>query len=143
MNITRPRITNLALNEIPVFGSNLAGTHHTGFPHRMKRDYGAADGIFEGLSGCCYALPVRDTENRWLPLADIDAAIGRFLAHAKEHKLWQFSVTHVAGRAEGHTAREIAPLFFQHGPLPKNVSLPLEFWQAVGVSVQSPVSLHP
>lgn len=143
MNITPPHFTVLRLNEIPVFGSNLAGTHNLGFARRMKRDYGAANGITEGLSGCCYALPVKDNHLRWLPLSDIDAAVGRFLLHAREHKLWHFSVTLIGSSTEGHTARDLAPLFFQHGPLPKNVSLPREYWDAVGVHCATQPRLSP
>jgi hypothetical protein len=136
MNITPEHITRLRLNEVVVFGSNLAGTIRGDFPHRMKRDYGAADGIAEGLSGCCYALPVKDEHLHWLPLTMIGDAVDRFYRHARRHHLWFFSVSRIGGTTPGHFPADIAPLFFEHGMIPENVSLPRLYWDTWNAKVQ-------
>lgn len=135
MNVTPDHITRLRLNEVVVFGSNLAGTIRGDFPHKMKRDFGAADGIAEGLSGCCYALPVKDEHLHWLPLTVIDEAVARFYDHARRCALWHFSVTRIGGATPGHTPHDLAPLFFMHGMIPNNVSLPKAYWDLWNVKI--------
>lgn len=143
MQITPDEITRLRLNEIVVFGSNLAGTHRTGFALKMKRDYGAADGITEGLSGCCYALPVKDEHLHWLPLNLIDEAVGRFYSHARQHPFWHFSVTKIGGFTPGYQPHDLAMAFFRHGRIPSNVSLPRAYWDILKVKVHPVVFILP
>lgn len=140
MNITPDHITSLRLNEVIVFGSNLAGTIRGEFPHRMKRDFGAADGIAEGLSGCCYALPVKDEHLHWLPLTAINDAIDRFYAHARRKPRWHYSVTRIGGTTPGYHPQDLAPLFFMHGLIPQNVSLPRIYWDCQNARI-APVVL--
>ena len=48
-------ITTLAPNQIFVFGSNLAGIHGAGAARQARKQFGAAIGIGEGLTGRSYA----------------------------------------------------------------------------------------
>lgn len=132
MKFTPDHIERLRLNEVFVFESNLAGRHWHGCARQAKREFGAADGHFEGLTGCCYAIPVKDGQMHYLPLDVIEASIARFLAHARERPAWFYSVTKIGCAAHfatyGHRVEDIAPLFFRHGHIPVNISLPKEFW---------------
>ncbi len=55
-------ITKLNPNEIFVFGSNLAGNHAGGAAKQAKEQFGAEEGIGEGLTGRCYAFPTLNAD---------------------------------------------------------------------------------
>jgi len=54
---TPDRITELKLNELFVFGSNLAGAHGGGAARLAYERFGAVWGQGVGLQGRCYAIP--------------------------------------------------------------------------------------
>lgn len=57
MKFTSERITELAQNEIFVFGSNLAGRHGGGAARVAHKYFGAIYGQGIGLQGKSYAIP--------------------------------------------------------------------------------------
>jgi len=57
-------INKLTKNEIFVFGSNLNGSHGGGAALQAKNDFGAEEGIGEGLTGQCYAFPTLNKKMR-------------------------------------------------------------------------------
>jgi len=57
MRTTPENITELADNEIFVFGSNLLGIHGSGAAKTARELFGAKLGVEEGLTGNCYAFP--------------------------------------------------------------------------------------
>lgn len=131
-------ITELAPDEVFVFGSNLAGRHGAGAALLAMRQFGAVYGQGEGAMGRSYALPTKDRRLRVLPLAEIEVGIVSFLGHARRRPAATFMVTQVGCGLAHYTPAEIAPLF---GPeLPANVRLPASFIRARKASAQSPGS---
>ena len=120
--------------EIFVFGSNRAGVHGAGAALDARRFYGAEHGIGEGMTGCCYALPTRNTPRSSMALAEVAEAVSRFLDFARKHEELSFRLTRVGCGLAGFRDEDIAPLFFPASP---NVVLPGR-WQRMkdGVTVR-------
>lgn len=57
MRISSDRITELAPNEIFVFGSNREGLHCSGAARLAYQNFGAVWGVGIGLQGQTYAIP--------------------------------------------------------------------------------------
>ncbi len=105
-----------------VFGANLSGIHGAGAARAAHKQYGAAWGVAEGITGQCYALPtVQHNIAGPLSLDEIRAAVERFLHHAATHPEDSFFVTRVGCVLAGHKDADIAPMF-RDAPL--NCSLP-------------------
>ncbi len=80
MRYTPETINFLEENQIFVFGSNRAGFHGAGAALFAKKFLGAEQGVGEGLTGRCYALPTKDENIKTLPLHEIDCStVGCFL----------------------------------------------------------------
>lgn len=114
----------LAPDEIFVFGSNLAGRHGAGAARDAKRHFEAKDGIGEGPTGRCYAIPTKDKHLQPLPLDAIAVSVEAFLVYANRHSKLRFLVTPIGCGLAGYSPREIAPMFEN---VPPNVILPPEF----------------
>lgn len=109
-------------NQVFVFGSNLSGIHGGGAARAAHKIYGAEWGVAEGLTGRSYAIPtVQHGIVGPLSLAEISAAVERFIAYAQAHPDTQFLVTRVGCVLAGHRDSEIAPMF---SGAPLNCSLP-------------------
>lgn len=119
------RISNLADNEIFVFGSNIQGAHGGGAAWYAHKQFGAEWGVGEGLTGRTYALPTMEGE------ASLKRAVDRFIACAKEHPELTFLVTAVGCGIAGYTPNEVAPLFKEATSL-ENVYLPQVFLKVIG-----------
>ena len=128
MRLTPESIKELAPNQIFVFGSNTAGRHGKGAALQAVEQFGARYGTGMGRTGQCYAIPTKDDDLKVLPPAAIKIQITEFIRYAKEHPDLEFLVTRIGCGLAGYSPVEIAPMFFRHGPLPPNVSLPIEFW---------------
>ena len=119
--VASDRISNLADNEIFVFGSNIHGSHGGGAAWFAHKQFGAEWGVGEGLTGRTYALPTMEGE------ASMKRAVDRFIACAKEHPELTFLVTAIGCGIAGYTPNEVAPLFKEATSL-ENVYLPQMFW---------------
>ncbi len=116
-------ITELAPNEIFVFGSNKEGQHAGGAAYYAMDRFGAKWGIGEGLVGNSYALPTMDD------LTDpysIKPHVDTFIEFAKSHPEYVFLVTKVGCGIAGFEISEVAP-FFKSALALANVMLPKEF----------------
>jgi hypothetical protein len=104
-------ITELAPNQIFVFGSNLSGIHGAGAAKLAKR-WGAKNGQGEGLMGQTYALPtVKEKIRGPLPLSSIQTHVDKFFECVIANPDLEFLLTEVGCGLAGHTVEEIAPLF--------------------------------
>ena len=118
--ITPERISSLQPGQIFVFGSNHFG-HHAGGAARFALDhFGAKWGNGEGLQGQSYAIPTMEG------LHSTRAAVGRFIAFARQHQQYTFLVTPIGCGIAGYTADEIAPFFADAKDL-TNIYLPESF----------------
>lgn len=124
---TPENITELAPNEIFVFGSNSEGQHAGGAAYFAMDRFGAKWGIGEGLVGNTYALPTMDdlsNPDSIKPHAD------KFIEFAKAHPEYTFLVTKVGCGIAGFTIEEVAP-YFKGALALANVVLPKEFVDAL------------
>mgnify|MGYP003638174939 CR=1 FL=1 len=104
-----------------VFGSNLAGLHGKGAAKHAAWNYGAQQGIGEGITGLAYAIPTKGRKLEALPFSDIDAAICRFLEYAKAHR-GDYMLTPIGTGLAGHSKRRVWSVLAREG-LPSNVYL--------------------
>ena len=116
--VTPERITDLAENEVFVFGSNLAGAHGGGAALLAYRKFGAVWGQGVGLQGQSYGIPTMH--------GGVDAIkpyVDEFIEFAKTRPDLTFLVTRVGCGIAGFTNEEISPLFAKAHEVP-NIVLP-------------------
>ena len=124
--ITPNRITQLAANEVFVFGSNLDGHHYGGAARIAEEKFGAIFGQGVGLQGQSYAIPTMHGGVETIrPYAD------EFIEFAKQHPELTFLVTRIGCGIAGFKDSEIAPLF--RGAIGiENIALPQSFMDVIG-----------
>ena len=103
---TPERISELAENEIFVFGSNLAGAHGGGAARLAYRKFGAVWGEGVGMHGRTYAIPTMQGG-----VKTIKPYVDEFIRFAIEHPSLTFLVTRIGCGIAGFQDRDIAPLF--------------------------------
>ena len=119
-------ITELAEDEVFVFGSNLAGMHGGGAAATAHRCFGAVWGKGVGLQGRSYAIPTMQGG-----VDTIQPYIDDFIIFAQEHPELRFLVTRIGCGIAGFKDEEIAPLFV--GALNQdNIVLPYEYHKVLG-----------
>jgi hypothetical protein len=114
----------VAMNNIFVFGSNLAGRHGKGSALEAVRKHGAIYGIGIGLQGNSYAIPTKDKNLQILSLEGIAYHIEYFELFAFNHSQFKFNVVAIGCGLAGYRTEQIRPLFKYR---PQNVKLPKEF----------------
>ena len=127
-HVTPDHISQLKPNVIFVFGSNAAGHHAGGAANMAVNNFGAVWGQGEGLQGQSYAIPTMEG------LENLEKAIDRFAQFADMHPELRFLVTRIGCGIAGYTDRQIAPLFKKCIHL-ENVTLPIDFWKVLGLSM--------
>ena len=124
--ITPNRITQLAANEVFVFGSNLQGHHYGGAARIANEKFGAIFGQGVGLQGQSYAIP---TMHGGVDV--IKPYVDEFIEFAKQHPELTFLVTRIGCGIAGFKDSEIAPLF--RGAIGiENIALPQSFMDVIG-----------
>lgn len=127
--ITPSNITELAPNEIFVFGSNLQGLH-AGGAARFAMKLGAKWGKGVGIQGQTYAIPTLDAPGGMggrLSVNAIGGYVKKFVHYAKKHPELTFLVTEIGCGIAGFSVDQIAPLFSVAIPY-ENICLPERFW---------------
>ncbi len=114
-------LTDPAVRDVFVFGSDLAGRHRSGDALQALRHYGAQYGRGLGLQGQSYAIPVRDEQDRLLPIPVIARYVQAFLRFATNYPTVVFRVTRVGCGRDAYRDEQIAPLF---AGAPQNCRLP-------------------
>lgn len=114
-------ITELAEDEIFVFGSNLEGMHGGGAAALAYRKFGAVWGQGIGLQGMSYGIPTMHGG-----VETIKPYVDEFIDFAKSHPELRFLVTKIGCGIAGFRIEEIAPLFAEAINV-KNIVLPREF----------------
>lgn len=124
--ITPNRISQLAANEVFVFGSNLDGHHYGGAARIAEEKFGAIFGQGVGLQGQSYAIP---TMHGGVDV--IKPYVDEFIKFAKQHPELTFLVTRIGCGIAGFKDSEIAPLF--RGAIGiENIALPQSFMDVIG-----------
>ncbi len=122
MKFAPDKVEALAPNEVMVFGANRAGRHTSGAAQYARQYLGAKYGIGEGLTGQCYALPIKGEDMNTLSLSEIRVHVEKFFECARALPEKVFLVTGIG------TA--FAPLFIER-PTEKNVRLPRAFHESM------------
>ena len=126
---TPHQVTELAPDEVFVFGSNASGHHGGGAAHIAWQKFGAVWGEGHGLHGQTYAI---DTMSG---MGAFRADAETFVSFAQQHPELTFLLTPVGCGIAGYTPEEVAPMF---ATLPANVVLPEVFARALGVNGPHP-----
>ena len=111
-------------NNVFVFGSNLLGKHIGGAALTAKVLYQAQDGIAQGPTGNCYAIPTVDDSFGPLSLIHIGGFVMEFKKEAEANPDVMYHLTPIGCGIAGYKVDDIAPMFLT---MPKNVILPIEF----------------
>lgn len=90
MRISSDRITELAPNEIFVFGSNRDGLHYSGAARLAYQNFEAVWGVGTGLQGQTYAIPTMQRG-----ISTIKPYVDEFLLFAWNHQNLTFLVTEI------------------------------------------------
>lgn len=112
------------MDKVFVFDSDTGGHHSTGASLQAYLKHGATYGQGEGLQGHAYAIPTKDADLRPLPLAEIRAAVKRFLAYAEGQPNTRFHIVPIGVSDNSFLPEQIAPLF---AGAPANCDLPYAF----------------
>lgn len=120
-DFTPDMISELKVDEVFVFGSNLEGMHGGGAAFAAWKKFGAVMGCGVGLRGQSYAIPTMQGG-----VETIEPYVTSFIAFAKEHTELFFYVTRIGCGIAGFRDKEIAPLFSEAVSL-ENVCLPESF----------------
>ena len=99
-------ITDLAEDEVFVFGSNLACMHGGGAAATAHRCFGAVWGKGVGLYGRSYAIPTMQGG-----VKTVKPYVDEFIEFAKSHPELRFLVTKIGCGIAGFREEQIAPLF--------------------------------
>ena len=120
--VTPELITQLAPNEIFVYGSNLAGMHGGGAARAARLHFGAQMGVGVGPQGQSYAIPTMQGGEE-----TIRPYVEQFIDYARQHPDKTFLVTPIGCGIAGFKPRQIAPLFVGAVDV-ENIHLPKIFW---------------
>ena len=118
---TPENISELAPNEVFVFGSNLMGHHGGGAAWYAMRHFGAIWGQGVGLQGQSYAIPTMQGG-----VETIVPYVEEFIDFAADHPEMTFLVTRIGCGIAGFRDEEIAPLF-KEALEAENIVLPKSF----------------
>jgi hypothetical protein len=118
-------ITELAEDEVFVFGSNLAGMHGGGAAATAHRCFGAVWGKGVGLYGQSYAIPTMQGG-----VKTVKPYVDEFIEFAKSHPELRFLVTKIGCGIAGFREEQIAPLFAEAIGV-KNIILPRDFVEII------------
>ena len=124
-NIASSKIDVLEIDEIFVFGSNLAGHHKGGAARAANMKFGAEWGVGVGLTGHAYAIPTMQGG-----VETIKPYVDEFIEFAKAHSELKFLVTRIGCGIAGFKDEQIAPLF-QKALSVFNIYLPKEFYDII------------
>lgn len=115
-------------NSVFVFGSNLAGMHGAGSARAALDHYGAALGVYYGLSGRAFAIPTVDSAIEKLPIEVIEMYIVKLIQYSLEHPDTVFFITRLGCGIAGFADWMIAQIF-NNGQNYHNFDFPEEWKQ--------------
>lgn len=104
-------ITQLPLEQVFVFVSNLAGKHQAGAAKTAALYFGALSGIGRGWSGQSFAIPFFNEHLQTMPLQHIQHYIEDFKIYTHNHPKQTYFINELEYEQSGYTVDEIAPLF--------------------------------
>lgn len=128
MNVTPENITDLAADEVFVYGANSAGRHGKGAAKTAMK-WGAVYGR-TGYAGKTFGIPTKDKYLNVLSIAEIKEYVDLFVLFAKNNPNLKFLITEIGCGLSNYNPKDIAPLFIEASKL-NNVWLPARFWDVI------------
>ncbi len=122
---TPDNVTSLLPNEILVFGSNLNGNHAGGLARVCAKQFGAEEGIGEGVTGQSYAFPTLDEAMGQVSLEALQASVQRLIDFANQNRQKTILLTKVGCGIARFVEEEIKKLFLEN---PANIVKPKEWY---------------
>jgi hypothetical protein len=113
-NYSPDNISELAGDEIFVWGSNTEGRSGMGAAKLAVSKFGAIYGQAEGLQGQSYAIITTDLSKSYRPSVSIELVteqVNKFIQFAKDNTHLTFLVTEVGCGLAGFSIQQVAPLF--------------------------------
>ncbi len=142
-------ITELAPNEVFVFGSNTEGRHGKGAALKAKEKFGAKYGVASGPTGHCYAIVTKDlSKPDGAPSVSRDHIVNQIrdlYAYAHKHPNIRFLVayTAVGKNLNNYTPAAMAEMFVDAGTVPPNMVFEKGFKQLVlNTNNKQPVAVY-
>jgi hypothetical protein len=128
-------ITQLQQHQVFVFGANASGAHGLGTAKIAREKYGAVNGVGEGRTGQCYALPTVGELRAPRPsrtLEEIQESVENLYGYATERPELEFLVAYTADNNNlcGYSSNEMAACFVSRRALsevPDNVIFNKDF----------------
>lgn len=114
-------IDQLQPNQFFVFGSNLAGIHAGGAARQAQEQFGAEEGIGEGITGQCYAFPTLERDFNKRGFRGLAKSRDRLFATARALPEKTFLLTKVGCGIAGYSETEMSYLFLNS---PENIVKP-------------------
>lgn len=138
---TPSNITELKLNQVFVFGSNMNGNHYGGAARLAYDKFGATWGVSEGVSGQTYAIPTLDVNMQPVMPSVLIKSFIEFLTFVDTHPEKEFLLTKVGCGIAGYDVEDVRTLFkvacmemywkypktFGKNYIPDNLIIPKEF----------------
>lgn len=140
-------ITQLASNEIFVFGSNTEGRHGAGAALWAKLNAGAIYGRASGLQGKSYGIVTKNLKKKIHPSilqCDIISSIGKFYKYAYTRPGKKFLVAYTnKPNLNGYSPKDMAMMFAVCSPIPSNIVFGDSFFKLVkaSIKVRPPLSI--
>lgn len=117
-------ITKLNKQEVFVFGSNLSGMHAGGAAKYAKDNFGAEEGVGEGITGQCYAFPTLGHNLEMRKDRDMKISVHKLYKACEVNSDKTFLLTAVGTGIAGYPIEYMKSLFEN---APANLILPDEF----------------
>jgi len=117
-------ITKLNNNQIFVFGSNELGQHIGGAAKQALEQFGAINGIGEGIQGQSYAFPTLDKSFKPRSRTKLRVSVYTLYLTCRQNTDKEFLLTAVGTGIAGIPVEKMAKLFRNSPP---NLVLPEEF----------------
>ena len=130
MKFTPEKISELASNEIFIFGSNENGEHLGGAARIAYEKFGAEWGQASGISGQSYGIPTLDRDMEKVEPELIYIHLVDLIEYVQTHPKNTFYLTKIGCGIAGWSTDEIKDIFWEamgENPLPENLYIPKEF----------------
>ena len=122
---TPDNIQNLEDYEIFVFGSNMNGNHSAGAAKTAKEEFGAEEGVAEGITGSCYAFPTLSKNMQKVTEDGFKKSIQKLIDCANAHTSQIFFVTKIGCGIAGFQENQVKEYFAEfRNKLSANIILP-------------------
>jgi hypothetical protein len=120
-------IYHLEPHQVFIFGSNLAGRHAGGSAKQAREQFGAEEGIGEGMTNQCYAFPTLNADFSKRTESELRESVLRLCITAQDNPDKDFLLTKVGCGIAGYPEEYMKKLFVG---MSENVILP-DDWKSL------------